>query len=177
MNWSSLAWTEHQKEEGWDVGKEMEIKMREVMTHSNKTKTKKPFGTEAYALTPAAKSNILRAYSLSRITSFKHGWWFWTVALKKPSIWQFYHHTFTKAYHCLNLFGDLTLGRTKKIVHEVVFWSGLFNINDSRSLFQSILRPSSKRGKCKTDQFLSFLETACISATTIAAGKCTQGCF
>lgn len=52
---------------------------------------------KAYALPPAAESHILRVYVLLRTTIFKHGWWFWTVTLKKSSVWQFSPCTFTKA--------------------------------------------------------------------------------
>lgn len=31
------------------------------------------------------------------MTCFKHAWWLRTVALRKPSIWHFYHHTFSEA--------------------------------------------------------------------------------
>lgn len=126
---------------------------------------KKPplFGTEAYALPPAAKSHILRVFVLSRITSFKHGWWFWTVALQKPSIWHFYHCTFIKASPPSKLPGvwgsDLWEKRKKKVPETVLIGSVFFFFSSARSLFQTIPWFFRKSSRCKNASLLSFLGT------------------
>lgn len=103
---------------------------------------------------------------LSRITSFKHGWWFWTVALKKPSIWQFSHCTFTKASPLPKLPGvwgsDLVEGKKSEIKGSwgtVLIWTVHFFFSPAISLFRFIPRLSRKCGKCKSTLLLSSLGT------------------
>lgn len=102
-------------------------------------------------------------YVLSRITSFRHGWWFWTVAFQKPSIWQFYHYTFIKASPLSKLprvLGpDLWEGKEKKKMFLAYCFDQIHN-----SFFSQITISNHSlalRKSCKCKRFfvlLSFLE-------------------
>lgn len=100
---------------------------------------------------------------LSRITIFKHGWWLWTVALKKPSIWHFSHCTFTEASLLPKLprvwGADLVEGKKNKLKG---FWGTVLIWSVHYFFPQPYYYSNPFPGKCskwKSTLLLSFLGT------------------